>query len=704
MYQDRIVAVEESQDLAGLYSRFRRHALMAAGVIAIFILVAIVATQFMPKRYTGRAQLAFAPQNSPVRASSDPGLSDQAREAVLEAQLQFVRSLTVANRVVAKLGLDKDPELRKGAERFKSGGKDAIAAALLDNVGAKRIGQTPLIEISYTSPDPLQAAKIANAVADAYLENQVTEKLVQSKSTIEALDVRIAVLRKQAEDADAAVAAFRVQNNLLGNPDAVALEQEISTISTDLARARADAAEAQSRRAAAYRSTIIGSNTGPVDGAALNALRVQRGEVVRKLGALDARYGDKHPLIIDAREELGRLDAEIGREMRNQSASASAQSSIAQARAGSISASLAGARGRLAANVRGGVGLADLERRAAIARDQYQNLLGTRGQETARRSLFQPDSRLVSPAVPPMSPSAPNLMVNLVLAIAAGLGVAVGIAFFRERWSQRLNTIDDINRLLGVDFLNSVPTMRSAIESPKTQDPAQAVTLHPLSSYAEAFRGLATTLVYRARDHGPGKGKVIGITSSLPKEGKTTTSISVAHVLALAGRKVAILDTDLRRRSVTLSLAPQAERGWVGALANGRPIEEVFIVDAAGATLVPAEADAHLGANPFSGPGFEALIERLRASFDVVVVDTAPVLAVDDTRILLRHLDALALLARWRQTPVKAIRAALHQVRTVGGSVAGVAMTMVDLKNQARSGYGDASDYYSEMQDYYATE
>jgi succinoglycan biosynthesis transport protein ExoP len=86
------------------------------------------------------------------------------------------------------------------------------------------------------------------------------------------------------------------------------------------------------------------------------------------------------------------------------------------------------------------------------------------------------------------------------------------------------------------------------------------------------------------------------------------------------------------------------------------------------------------------------------------VVDTAPVLAVDDTRVLLGHLDALAMLARWRQTPVKAIRAALHQVRSVGGTVVGVAMTMVDLKNQARSGYGDASDYYADMKEYYATE
>lgn len=704
MYQDRIVRLEERQDLAGVFSRFRRHLPLGGAIIFGCLIFAAIATQFLPKKYTGRVQLAFAPQGSLIKNIADPGLSDAAREAEIEAQLQFARSLAVANPVVKALALAKDPEIAAKAQRFKSGGADAVAAAVLEDVGARRVGQTPLIELTYTSSDPIKAAKVANALADSYLQNQVAQKLAQSKSTLDRLDSRVELLREQAESADAAVADFRVQNNLIGNPDSIALEQEISAISTNLANARAIAAEAQSRRAAASRSTIVGSNSGPIDNSTLSSLRAQRAEVVRKLGALSARYGEKHPLIIDTQEELARIDGEISGEMRGLSATAGAESGIAGARASSLSASLGAARARLAANVRGGVGLADLERKAEIARQQYQNLLGARGQETARRALFQPDSRLVSPATPPFSASSPNLMVNLVLGFALGLGIALATAFFRERWSQSLNTIDDIDRLLGVEFLNSVPTLGSAVDQPKTRDPAEAVILHPLSSYAEAFRSLATTLLYRAREPGDGRGKVIGITSSLPKEGKTTTTISVARVLALSGKKVAILDADLRRRSITLTLAPEAAKGWVDAISGAVELKDVLVVDETGATLVPAAANAHLAASPFSGPAFEQLIETLRRSFDVIFVDTAPVLAVDDTRVLLKHLDTLAMLARWRQTPVKAIRAALHQVRSVGGSISGVAMTMVDLKNQARSGYGDASDYYGDMKDYYATE
>lgn len=704
MYQDRIARFDDRQDLAGVYSRFKRHTPLGAAVVFSFVLLAIIATQFMPKKYTGKVQLAFAPQSSIIKNIADPGLSDLAREAEIEAQLQFARSLAVANQVVKNLGLAKDPEIAIEARRFKTGGSDAVAAAVLKNFGARRVGQTPLIELTFTSSNPITASKVANAFADSYLQNQVTQKLAQSKSTLGQLDARVELLRSQAESADAAVAEYRVRNNLIGNPDSVALEQEISAISTDLANARAVSAEANARRTAAGRSTIVGSNSGPIDNSTLAGLRAQRAEVVRKQGALSARYGERHPLIIDTQEELARIDGEIRNEMRGLSASAGAESSIAAARASSLAASLGSARSRLVANVRGGVGLADLERKAAIAREQYQNLLGTRSQELARRALFQPDSRLVSPATPPLSASSPNLMVNIVLGFAFGLAIALATAYFRERWSQCLNTIDDIDRLLGVEFLNSVPTLRSSIDAPKTNDPSEAVILHPLSSYAEAFRTLATTLLYRARESGDSRGKVIGITSSLPKEGKTTTSISVGRVLALSGKSVAILDADLRRRSITQALAPEAAKGWVEVVEGTANLKDVLIVDGTGATLVPAAPNAHLSASPFSGPAFEELMQDLRRSFDVIVVDTAPVLAVDDTRVLLGHLDALAMLARWRQTPVKAIRAALHQVRSVGGTVVGVAMTMVDLKNQARSGYGDASDYYADMKEYYATE
>ena len=260
MYQDRIVRVEERQDLAGVFSRFRRHLPLGGAIIFACLVLAVLATQFLPKKYTGRVQLAFAPQGSLIKTIADPGLSDAAREAEIEAQLQFARSLAVANPVVKSLGLAKDTEIAAKASRFKSGGADAVAAAVLQDVSARRVGQTPLIELTYTSSDPIKAAKIANAIADSYLQNQVAQKLAQSKSTLDRLDSRVELLRQQAEAADAAVADFRVRNNLIGNPDSMALEQEISAISTSLAAARAIAAGA--RRSATRPSRGVRRPTG----------------------------------------------------------------------------------------------------------------------------------------------------------------------------------------------------------------------------------------------------------------------------------------------------------------------------------------------------------------------------------------------------------------------------------------------------------
>lgn len=149
-----------------------------------------------------------------------------------------------------------------------------------------------------------------------------------------------------------------------------------------------------------------------------------------------------------------------------------------------------------------------------------------------------------------------------------------------------------------------------------------------------------------------------------------------------------------------MALAPDAEKGWIEVMQGEATLDEIAFEDASGLILLPAARGAHEVQRLFDGDGFATLLADLRQRFEVVVVDTTPVLAVVDTRNVITHLDTFALVAYWRRTPIKAIRAALHQVQTVGGSIAGVAMTMVNLKTQAQSGYGETSYYYDEIKDY----
>lgn len=703
MADDIRARVDDRQDLASLFSRIRRHIPLIVACIVAGVITAAVITMLLPKRYTANAQLNYAPQEAVIKGTTSQTLSDQAREAEIEAQLQIIQSLPVAAEVVKRQRLDRDPELAKLAQRYvgrQQNAEQAMAAAVLNDVRARRVGQTTLFNVGFTSKDPLQAMTVANAFAEVYLDRQLATKLQRSKETSRRLDTRLEQLRRQVEQADAAVARFRVRNSLINQPDSTAPEAEIATIRSEIAQARADAASASVRSAAAARETVVGGGTnGPINTTTVSQLRQQKAEVARRVASLSARYGERHPLIIDAQKEQAAIDAQIADEMRRLAATAGAESAVAGSREASLQASLASAQRRLAGNVAAGVQLADLQRQAQNARELYQNLLTTSGEQSAQRDLVTADSRLASPATLPLRPSSPNMVINLFLGLVAGLALGLAIAFLRERWSQGLDTVDDIERVLQQNYLNSVPTVNSAIDKPKTKDPVEAVLLHPLSAFAEAYRNLATSLTYAAR---PKTGKMIGITSALPKEGKTTTSIGIARVLSAAGSRVLLMDTDLRRRSITQTLALSTAVGLIEVLRGEATLDQALFTDQSGAMVLPLAPHAHQGPMPFEGEQFEQLLQTVRANFDVIIVDTAPILAVTDTRHLLHHFDALALLTRWRATPAKAVRAAIHQIEAVEGRVTGIALTMVNLKSQAEAGYGDPSYYYGYTKDYYA--
>lgn len=696
------VRPEERQDLAGLFSRLKRHVPIIALCVVVMVVLAYAASTVLPRRYSASAQLEYAPQ-PPVAGAPQPQLSDLARDAKIDAEVQTMKSLPVAVRVVNQLNLDRDPELRKAAQEFATDaatGKQAIAGALLANLNAARVGTTSLFEVSYTDKNPLKAMQIANAFAQAFMTEDMQTKVDQYKQVDSRLKGQLDALRADVERADAAVAAFRVRNNLLAQPDSVTAEQEISAIRGALATARAEEAAARARSAASGSTIVGGGSSSPYSTQTLSSLRQQRAQVAARVASLQSRYGERYPALADARKELDAIDAQLSGEMRDLSRSAGNASRAAGSTTASLEASLNAAQSRLANNVRASVELADLQRTAQNARDAYQQLLTTSTQQNAQQSIMQPDSRIAAPATLPLKPSSPNVPVLLFMGAVLGLAVGLAIAYIRERWVQGLDTVDDIETMLGVDYFNSIPTPASSIDKPRTSDPAEAALLHPLSAYTEAFRNLATSMSFTATN--ARGGKILGITSALPKEGKTTTSTSVARVLATGGSRTLLLDTDLRRRSVSVALAPQARVGLGEVLAGSADLDSAIVrEEATGLDVLPLAPTVGTSSHIFETPEFAALLDALRGRYEHIVVDTAPVLAVADTRVLAHHFDALALLVRWRGTPARAARAALHQITSVGSGVTGVALTMVNLKVQAQSGFGDPSYYADYMKDYY---
>jgi len=264
-----------------------------------------------------------------------------------------------------------------------------------------------------------------------------------------------------------------------------------------------------------------------------------------------------------------------------------------------------------------------------------------------------------------------------------------------------LASSEDVTRRLDVPFLGAIPRLSSTVSGKDAKSsPGRYVVEKPLSAFAEAFRNLRTAILFSKLDR---PGKVVMITSALPGEGKTTTTLCLGRSAAMSGAKVVVVDCDLRRRNLNRLLNIEPVFGLIEVLQGAANIEDALILDElSGAYFLPLSASAQTVKDLFGSIAMDRLIAALRERFDLILMDTAPVIPITDTRVLASKVDVVVFLAQWRKTPRKAIESALAVLNSVGADVAGVALTLVDARQQAKYGYGDSSYYYRSYKNYYS--
>lgn len=715
----------ETIDVERLIAAFRRRLWLFVAVAGVIAAVLMFVMLRQTPMYTATANVMINTRTEKVVDSQAVLSGLTADTGTVDTEVEVIKSPQLAETVVDALKLDKDPEFNsalkspgligsilggKKAERAVPGAAEAERQAVIAAVGkqltVRRVGLTYAITISFESTSPMKSATIANAFADAYLRSQLTAKFDATRQANSFLNTRLDTLRTQLQEADAAVSNYRVANNLLSSEGTTLTEQEISAYNQQLAQARAQQAEDEARLRTARAQLAAGSNGDDV-GEALSSqvvqnLRAQRAVVSGRVAEMSGRYGERHPDMVRAQRELADIDQQIQAEIRRIVSNLEARVRVSQQRTASVEASLGGARGTLAANSAASVHLKELEGNAEAARNVYQSFLDRYKQTGAQEGVEQADARIASRAVPPSRQSSPNLMLAVALSIVVGAGAGLAAVVVAEIMDAGLATSDDVERKIGLASVASIPLMSSVAEAnERGMQPIDYVLRKPLSGFAEAFRSLRTSILYAV----PGQqGKIVVLTSALPGEGKTTTSICLARVAAQAGSKVLLLDCDLRRRAVTRTLGLTPENGLAEVLHGTATLESAVLLDqASGAYVLPLAHTASSTEDVFGLPAMDQLLAKARASFDLVILDTAPVLALADTRILAGKTDVVVLLARWRKTPARAIGASVRLLQQANAQIAGVALTQVDMNAQSKHGYGDAGYYYDEYKKYYAS-
>ncbi|WP_198507700.1 GumC family protein [Qipengyuania seohaensis] len=694
-------------DPGDLWAILRRRIWIFLAIAGTILILAIAYALLQPKIYSATASVLIEP-GQPAVVDLQPVSPDLVPDTnVIDTEVEILSSPRLAGKVAESLDIGRYAEFG-GGERSPVNdntrpGTHPLASAVQRHVTIRRSGLTYLIGINARSRNPELAAAIANEYALQYLEQQKSGKLEVSQDAGEFLQGRLVDLRAKAANADAALHNYKIRNGLMSAEGATMAEQEVSVLNQEISAARADLAEKQGLLSAA-RSRVGRGGGGAQVPAALQSstvaeLRSREARLSGELANLEERYGGRHPQVLRAREEIADTRQQIQSQIDRILASLESDVVAARSRLGSLEASQSGARGSLEANDAAQVGFLELERSAEAARSIYEAFLKRAQEMGSQEGLIRADASIETLARVPRSPSSPNIPLIIALgatmALVGGLlGVAAG-----EYFDARIRTRSDVEDKLRIPYLGAVPELGSTTESAvRGVAPHDFLVEHPQSKFAESLRALGSALKLGT----PDGARSLAITSALPREGKSTTSLCLARSLALSGKRTILVDCDSRRRAASEMLLPEKHVGLRGFLAGSLSLTDaVFVEDATGLSVLGSRVPKDDGSDLFASSRFSELLAQLEDNYKVVIVDTAPILGIAETRTLVRDVDATLVIARWRSTSIKAVDTAVDLLLTSEARVAGLALTQVDVRQHASTGQQDIYSYQEEFAGYY---
>lgn len=688
----------------------RRRLLVFLGVIGLIAAATVAYATLAPRLYVATTTVMIEPAvGDPVRAGGVEPAAQQPTDDRIDTQILVIDSPQLARLVAQSLNLTRDPAFGGSSEydqeppREQAQRLEEVAQTLRGMVTIRRAGSTSLIEIVATTRLPAQSARIANAFAEEYIGSIESDRTTQQVRSNAQIDGRLAQLQSDAEQADGALQRYKIANGLMSSEGATMAEQETSTLNQQIATARVTLAERQGRLAAARRQLRAGGGGSDVASAlnsgTIGSLRSQEADSSRTLAQLRSRYGPKHPSVAQEEQRLADVQRQIQLEIDRIISSLEAEVNVAASGLASLLESQAGSRSRLAGNASAQVGFLELERKAMAARTIYEAFLNrSRGAE-AREGIESPIASISAAAKPPLAPSSPNLTLVYLIGGLFGLIAALAAVALAEFLDDTVRTKQDVERRLGARFLGAIPELDSTLDGIRNAErPEDYIITHPLSSFAEALRSLNATVTLR----GHRRPKVIVIASALPQEGKTTTTLCLARTLAMSGARTVLIDCDLRRRSASEALL-NGRAGRLLEVLDGKLdyVEALVADEPTGLQILGSSAAPSDGRDWLATAVIGPLLTRLREDFDFVLIDTAPVLGVADARAVAAQADAVILLARWRETSMRAADTALDLLVASRADVVGVAMTLVDVRKFGSGGAEQLYGYHKKFKGYY---
>ncbi|SFD95446.1 polysaccharide biosynthesis tyrosine autokinase [Salipiger profundus] len=610
---------------------------------------------------------------------------------VVNTEVEVLRSRLLLGDVVDQLGLVDDPEfngflqpistfevlkssLKKvlgisetippiSKEILEQRYRDAAINGLLEVLTVTNVPQSLVFRVSVVTSDPVKSSQIADEIVEQYILNQVKTKFESTEQATSWLSGRVAELQVELEEAEQKATDFRAETDLVS-------EEVLQSLEIQLKDTRDRLSELRPReKLLRNRAEILKSFESPqqlileVDDEQLRRL-LPRGEESSTSEEFEERVAQ---LLQNAREALARVSSQI-RALEQSETEMSQQ---------------------IERQNRDLIALQQLSREAEATRLLYEYFLTRLKETSAQQGVQQADSRILSNSVTPLAPSAPKKA--MVLAASGLIGFLLGAAgvILHELRQSTFRTAEQLQEESGVGVFGQLPLL------PKRQrkDVVQYLIDKPTSAAAEAVRNLRTSIMLSNVDNPP---KVLMTSSSVPGEGKTTTAISLALNFSSMGRKVLLIEGDMRRRVFNKYLSGEGGSSIVDVLTRTADINDAIVrVDSMGIDVLRASATQTNAADLFSSDRFSEMVSDLREQYDTVIIDTPPVLVVPDARIIAQRVDSIIFVVKWDSTQKGQVRAALASFESVGRPVDGLVLNAINQRGMKKYGYGGEYGAYS---------
>src|SRR5580692_8308752 len=701
-----------------------------ACLVTIFSVVAIASLKMTPV-YEASGSIAInKPDSSLGNFNNSPTFNlDYYDPTELETEVKILQSDLLAVQVIKDSGLDHQAESAGKAAPLPSAvdlapdpfqadpsRTSGLLASFRGNLKVTLAPNTHIVEVRFRSPDKDMAAKVVNTLMTDYTENNFKSRFDSTMQAEDWLSKQLVDLQMKVESSQEKLVRYQKEHEILGIDE----KQNITTAKLDELNKALTAAESERMgKESVYRlvqsgdadtvasasTALEAAGTGTQSASTLlEGLRTKEADLRIQAAELNTQFGPSYPKLAQLNNQLKEIDAQILLETRKVAGKIRGQYLAAVQRETMLHDALEKQKQEENKLNESAIQYSILKRDLESYRTLYEGLMEKMKEAGVSAGLKSNNFRIVDVARIPTSPIEPNIPRNLAFAFMLGLTSGVGLAFLLEGLDNTVRTTEQAQMISGLPPLGMIPlgsrTAREGANAKRmviatSKEAVELVTqVRPQSQMAESYRALRTSLLLSNLGAPP---KVIMITSALPQEGKTTTSINCAVVLAQKNVRVLLIDADLRRPSIHKTLGMGPRSGLSSVLTGSATLKQTITTSSILPNLwvLPAGTPPPNPAELLASANMRDLLEELRGQYDHIVIDTPPTLSVTDAVVLSPRADAVILVIRSGQTTKQALRRSRDILAQVNAKVSGVLLNAVDLSSPDYYYYYEYQSKYS---------